>query len=234
MGKIGSTQNLGFLTVWLTIAAISISSCGRNPGAHSERADANPKCIQPPSVRIQNKVVHPGKEKFATGRAGRFRLETYEYARLSTLEDGAVPNLAITITDFEDLSSRAPRLAIDANCLDLKNLAQEINVSPVVEIDSEEGLIRAIQPLVFSAGANGKLSAVSALPVFSDQAVPVVKSLEATLLLGLEHAEDLDVVLFRVSERADGSMEVMAEFADKDLARIFIQVRAVYRWDAAP
>ncbi len=231
----------------LAVGALTLTACGRNPGAQprsypipgieklEERmANAQAKCVKINPTEIRRRAVVQGKEMFAADRAGSFRLEKYEFSKVAGRVEGIVPNLKIQVTDFDDLVSRAPRLSIEATCMDLKGVAQELKLSPVVEIESETGQIQQTQPFVLSIPPTGSMSATSLEPARVEQPIPVSRMpSEAAMLLGADNVEGLRTISFRVKESEDGSMEVNAEFADSEFSRIVIRVRAVYRWDAA-
>lgn len=235
--------------VTLVVGGLALTACGRNPGAkprsypvpgieklEERMANAQAKCVKINPTELRRRVVVQGKEMFAANRAGSFRLENYAFSKVSDRAEGVLPNLRIQVTDFDDLVSRAPRLSIEATCMDLKGVAQELKLSPVVEIESETGLIRQTQPFVLTIPAEGSMSATSLEPSPVEQPIPVSRiPSEAAMLLGAENAEGLKTISFRVKESEDGSMEVNAEFAgvDAEFSRIVIRVRAVYRWDAA-
>ena len=240
----------------LVISGITLVSCGRNPGAQPRsysnpdiqtrlpgiekleklQEDARAKCVQADLSSLRRQAVIQGKEMFSSNRAGAFRLEAFDYSKVSDRVERIMPNLKIQVTDFDDLVSRAPRLSIEATCIDTKGLAQELKLSPALEIDSEVGMIRQTQPFVVTIPAEGVLSATSLRPVLLEQPIPVSRvPSEAAMLLGAENSEGLKTISFRVKESEDGSMEVNAEFAgvDAEMSRIVIRVRAIYRWDAA-
>jgi len=229
------------------LAAAVLAACGRNPGANArsypgtERieaalAAAQPKCVPLDPKRIQAKATVSGKEKFMTDRKGVFKLDSYRVSQAADLADHSVPNAVFAISEFEDLSSSAPRLAIEAECLDLKGNETALSLSPVTRIDSETGLALQAQPFSLAVDAKGALEARSRVPTDSTSPLPAGKVPEAALLLGAEYAQTSKTLSFTAEETEDGSLKIRAEFIGMDpatLARIFTRVEAVYGWDSA-
>ncbi len=227
--------------------ATAFTACGRNPGAKAraypgtEKIEAAMAAAQPKCVRFDSKVIRglsivDGKEKFRATRKGVFKLDSYVISQATDQPDRVVPNSIFQVTEFEDLGNLAPRLAIEAKCVDLKDQTQTLAVAPVTRIDSETGKILQIQPFDLEVDTAGKMSAQSEIPqTQTTEILPVGKIPEAAILLGSEYTKTFRTISFHVVESADGSLNVRAEFIGMDpntLSRILIRVEAVYGWDA--
>lgn len=228
------------------VATAVLTACGRNPGARARAypgtekieealAAAEPKCVRFDTKQIGATAVVTGKEKFVTGRQGSFILESLQISQASDRTDRTVPSSIFQMTDFEDASGRAPRLAIEARCLDLKGEGLALAISPVTQIESANGRVLQSQPVALEVAANGRMRAETKFPEIARKPIPANEIPEAALLLGVAHAKNFKVISFHVTEAEDGSLTVRAEFigVDPKLSRLYIRVEAVYGWDAA-
>lgn len=228
------------------LATVVLTACGRNPGARARSypgmekieeaiAAAEPKCVRFEAKRIGTAAVVTGKEKFAAGRRGVYTLESFRVSQAADRIDRMVSSSVFRMTEFGELSGPAPRVAIEAECLDLKGEGLSLSLSPVTEIDSSTGRILGARPLSLEVAANGRIRAKTKGATSVPQSPPAGKVPEAALLLGAAYAETLSVLSFRVKEAEDGSLSVEAEFVgmDSKLSRLFIRVEAVYGWDSA-
>jgi hypothetical protein len=228
-------------------AACTLTACGRNPGAKARAypgtekieaamAAAQPKCVSFDPKEIHGQSIVDGKEKFGTSRKGVFKLDSYVISQATDRPDRVVPNSIFQVTEFEDLASAAPRLAIEAKCVDLKNQTQSLALAPVTRINSETGMILQSQPFDLEVDTAGKMSAQSELPLAQTaQILPVGKIPESAILLGTDYTKTFKTISFHVVESADGSLTVKAEFIGMDpntLSRILVRVEAVYGWDS--
>ena len=226
-------------------ATAALSGCGRNPGAHARSypgtekieaamAAAQPKCIafDPKRIRATADVV--GKEKFASGKLGLFKLKAFKISQAIDRADRSVPSSIFEVSDFDDQSSRAPRLAVEPACLDLKGEPQKLSLAPITRVDAHSGTVLRSQPFSIDVRATGTVSAESREPAPSPGKIRIAAIPESAILLGSEFAATFKTLAFHVSEAEDGSLRVNAEFigVDPNLSRLFIRVEAVYGWNA--
>jgi hypothetical protein len=226
-------------------AVCALTACGRNPGANArdypgtEKIQAaleaaQPRCVPFDMKRIRAAASVNGKEKFSSGKAGLFKLESYRISQASDRADRSVPNTILEVTEFDDTASLAPRLAIESKCMDLKNQAQSLEVSPITKINASNGVALASQPFQIDIDASGAMSAESRVSVVAAQGLPVGKLPEAVLLLGASYAETFKTLSFTAKSNADGSLTVKAEFIgmDANLSRLFVRAYAFTGFDA--
>ncbi len=243
------------LTLLTSIALLLVfSACGRNPGAQprpypipgiakieAQIARSQPRCMSADFSLLKAKSVTVGKEHFTNPEGGRYKLTSYHLSEVVDRADRLVPSTTFTVTEFDqniksNSGEKAPRLAVEANCLDLKGEALELSVNPVSEIDAKSGLIVSSQPFQLNASAQGELRATTVNTVSATSPLPIVKTPETAILLGTEYMATFKTLKFIVDDADPKLLKVFGDFVgvDETFARKLIHIDATYAWDVNP
>lgn len=232
---------------------LGVMGCGRNPGAQTrpypipgiekieaQIARSRPTCMAAEYSKLKGMSVTVGKEHFASGNGGRFKLESYVVSQVIDRADHLVLSSVFRITEFQEniisaSGEKAPRLEVEASCLDLKGEALELQVSPVSEIDAGKGVILKVQPLKINASGEGEMKAMTLNTLATRSLFSLAKTPEAAILLGTEYVSTFKTLKFIVDDSESKVLKVSGEFMgiDASFSRKLIRVEAVYSWEAS-